>query len=122
MLSFEKLNSLVSVRPFEVYTSEVRPKAHVHAEKKELGLNEVDGDFYSGVNVTDDAASRVRPQNYSLFRGGVADPYLVAHLRGQHSLGSARAPRKYTRARLSGRHRKPACAHGCERKEAPKLK
>ncbi len=36
---------------------------------------------YSGVNVTDDAASKTRPQHYSLFRGGVADPYLVAHLR-----------------------------------------
>ncbi len=26
---------------------------------KYLGLNEVDGDFYSGVNVTDDAASKI---------------------------------------------------------------
>ncbi len=25
----------------------------------DLGLNEVDGDFYSGVNVTDDAASKI---------------------------------------------------------------
>ncbi len=31
-----------------------------------LGLNEVDGDFYSGVNVTDDAASKIRSQ-HSLF-------------------------------------------------------
>ncbi len=34
-LVFEKLHSLVSVRLFEVCTSEVRPKAHVRAEKKE---------------------------------------------------------------------------------------
>ncbi len=33
-----------------------------------LGLNEVDGDFYSGVNVTDDAASKIRSQ-HSLFSG-----------------------------------------------------
>ena len=36
---------------------------------KYLGLNEVDGDFYSGVNVTDDAASKIRPQQ-SQFRAG----------------------------------------------------
>jgi hypothetical protein len=37
------------------------------------------------------------------------------------SPSSARTPRNHTRARPSGRNRRPACAHGRERKEAPKI-
>ncbi len=40
---------------------------------------------------------------------------------GQLCPCSARTPRNYTRARSSGRNRRPACAHGRERKEAPKI-
>ncbi len=39
---------------------------------------------------------------------------------GQLYPGSARTPRNHTRARFSGRNRRPACALGRERKEAPK--
>jgi hypothetical protein len=37
------------------------------------------------------------------------------------SIVSARTPRNYTRARFSGRNRKPACAYGRKRKEAPEI-
>ncbi len=87
-----------------------------------LGLSEVDGDFYSGVNVTDDAASKTRPQHYSLFRGGVADPCLVARLRSAQPRLSTRPAQVHQSAAFWRTHRKPACAHGCERKEAPKSK
>ncbi len=35
------------------------PLPGMNEYRLELGLNEVDGDFYSGVNVTDDAASKI---------------------------------------------------------------
>ncbi len=40
---------------------------------------------------------------------------------GQLCPVSARSSRNHTRARPSGRNRRPACAHGRERKEAPKI-
>ena len=40
---------------------------------------------------------------------------------GQLCPSSARSSRIHTRARPSGRNRRPACAHGRERKEAPKI-
>ena len=46
-----------------------------------LGLNEVDGDFYSGVNVTDDAASKIPISALAVFVEAALTPYLVAHLR-----------------------------------------
>ena len=38
---------------------EVMNSYTVYSRYTYLGLNEVDGDFYSGVNVTDDAASKI---------------------------------------------------------------
>ena len=53
-------------------------------------------------------------------RSGLLTPSLRSSA-GKHCPGSARSSRNHTRARPSGRSRMPACAHGRERKEAPKI-
>ena len=86
--------------------------------------------FLRLVDGTDDATTQdptQRTTTYTTLSGRVSrsrELTLALSLQssaGQLCPGSARSPRNHTRARLSGRKRRPACAHGRERKEAPKI-
>jgi hypothetical protein len=76
------------------------------------------------VNGTDDATTQDPTHTHSAVGSPGSYNSVAQSLRssaGQLCPGSARSPRNHTRARPSGRNRRPACAHGRERKEAPKI-
>ncbi len=72
------------------------------------------------VSGTDDATTEDPTRHLAIGSLGGLAPSLRSSA-GKLCPGSARSSRNHTRARPSGRNRRPACAHGREPKEAPKF-
>jgi hypothetical protein len=82
-------------------------------------FNEVDGDFYGWWTGRTTQTTQDPALLSAIGSCGITLPSRSSA--GQLCPSSARSSRNHTRARPSGRNRRPACAHRRERKEAPKI-